>query len=210
MKNHGTLPEPPHPLAAALVAALPHDARVLLVGVGSGRHVPILLECGCRVDGIEADAQRASLASARFAAEPRIRIVRAPYEGPYPFTTTHDGALSTHALLHGTPPAIARALAAIGNRLRAGAPFHLTLGSRSDPRFALGEPLDDATRVAREGPEAGVPHAYFDEAGARALLTNWDVVELYEASAAETAGRWAHEAGETVEIVHWFVRIARR
>jgi len=162
------------------------------------------------VDGVEADPLRASLAAGRFAAEPRVRIACVPYDGPYPFVQPHDGALSTNALLHGTPASIARTLIAVAGHLRSGAPFHFTLGSQSDSRFGRGDPIDEATRVATEGPEAGVPHAYFDRAMARTLLERWDVVELYEEDAAETAGRWAHDAAERATIVHWFARVVRR
>lgn len=190
-EGHGTLHEPPHPLAGALIVALPAGSRILLAGVGSGRHIPPLLEAGFRVDALD----EASL--------------RAVVEGE-PFPGGFDGALSTHALLHGTPDAIAAARGAIGERLNPGAPFHLTLGSSADPRFGAGTRIDDATWSASTGPEAGVPHAYFDEGGARRLLVDWDVLALEARSAAETAGRWAHQPDELATMVHWFARIARR
>jgi SAM-dependent methyltransferase len=68
---------------------------------------------------------------------------------------------------------------------------------------------DDATWAADSGPEAGVPHAYFDEKAARQLLSGWNVVALEERSAAETAGRWTHSAAETATMVHWFARLER-
>jgi len=190
-ESHGTLREPPHPLVGALIAALPADSRVLLVGVGSGRHIPPLLKAAFRVDALDE------------------ATLRAVVDGE-PFSGEFDGAVSTHALLHGTPGAIAAALGAIGARLRAGAPFHLTLGSTADPRFGTGTRVDDATWSALTGPEAGVPHAYFDEVGVRVLLADWDVLALEARSAAATAGRWAHRPDELATMVHWFARIARR
>jgi SAM-dependent methyltransferase len=205
-----TLQGSAHPLASALAGALPSGARVLLLGVGSGRHIPPLLEAGFAIDVVEDDRARAEAAIARFAGEPRVRIARLSEAGDLPFDATYDGALTTHALLHGTPDRIAASLAAVTTRLRPGAPFHLTLGSRNDPRFATGIALDEATRVTTEGAEAGVPHAYFDEAGARLLLADWEILALDERSAAETAGRWAHAPGELETMVHWFARVARR
>jgi hypothetical protein len=101
-------------------------------------------------------------------------------------------------------------LAAIADRMRPGAPFHLTLGSRRDPRFGAGVALDEATRVTTGGAEAGIPHAYFDEPAARLLLSEWEILSLDERSAAETAGRWAHAPSELESMVHWFARVARR
>jgi hypothetical protein len=190
-EGHGTLIEPPHPLVGALIAALPSGSRVLLIGVGSGRHIPPLLQAGFRVDVLDEDSMRTIV------------------DGE-PFNGGFDGALSTHALLHGTPESIQAALRAIGDRLRDGAPFHLTLGSKADPRFGAGTRIDDATWAAPAGTEAGVPHAYFDEGEVRALLIDWDVLDLEQRNAAETAGRWAHRPSELATMVHWFARIARR
>ena len=205
-----TLREPPHPLVAALAEALPAGSRVLLVGVGRGRHIPPLIEASLRVDVVEEDAGRAPAAAERFAGEPRVRVARAGYAGPMPFAPDYDGAVSTHALLHGSPSTIAASLAAIGDRMRSGALFHLTLGAIRDPRYGGGVMLGDATWAAESGPEIGVPHAFFDENAARALLSGWNILSLDERSAAETAGRWAHSPAETATIVHWFARLKRR
>ena len=93
--------------------------------------------------------------------------------------------------------------------MRPGAPLHVTLGSRRDPRFGGGMVLDEATRVGTTGTEAGIPHAYFDEVSARRLLSDWEILSLEEQSAAETAGRWAHAPSELESMVHWFARVVR-
>jgi hypothetical protein len=201
----------PHPLAVELAAAVgaASGARALLLGIGSGRNVLPLLTAGTRVDAIEDDPERARLALIRFAGESRVRVARAAYGGPYPFAGSFDGALSTHALLHGTPHHVAAALAAVRNRLAPRAPLFLTLGSKHDPRFGGGAPVAEDTFVADSGSEAGIPHCYFDEAGARALLAGFGVDSLEERSAAESAGTWAHAADEAAALVHWFARVRR-
>lgn len=205
-------PEPtPHPLASALAAALgtTDGWRVLLLGIGTGRNVPPLLAAGARVDAVEDDPERARAARARFAGESRVRIARAGYGGPYPFAGSFDGALSTHALLHGTPQHVTAALTAVLNRLAPQAPFFLTLGSKRDPRFGTGRPAGPDTFIADDGSEAGVSHCYFDAAGARALLGSFAVDSLEERSATESAGTWAHTADEAATLVHWFARVRR-
>jgi hypothetical protein len=197
----------PHPLVTALLDAVPAGGRVLLLGVGSGRHIPPLLAGDLRIDVIDDEADRARAAAARFAADARVRIERSRYDAPLPFDAPYDGALTTHALLHGTPAVIAAVLEVVSARMRPAAPFHLTLGSHRDPRFESGTALDASTRVAESGAEAGVPHAYFDEAGARRLLSSWEILSLEERSAAETAGRWAHAPSELESMVHWFARV---
>ena len=187
---------------------IPGD-RVLLIGVGSGRNVPVLLAAGARVDALEEDPGRAREASARFAAEARVRVVRARYGGPYPFAGGHAAALSTHALQHGSLAGVGAAVAAIRSRLRPGGPFYLTLGSKRDPRFAAGRRLDADVSAPLEGAEAGVPHLYLDEAQVRTLLAGFEIESASEGSAAETAGRWAHTAAEAQGLIHWFVRARR-
>jgi hypothetical protein len=210
LSDEPTLQGTPHPLVAALIDAVPSRSRVLLLGVGSGRHIPPLLAADLRIDVLEEDAERAGVAVARFSADDGVRIAHGRYDLTPPFDATYDGALSTHALLHGRPQTVAAVLAAVADRMRPDAPLHVTLGSRRDPRFGAGMALDEATRVAASGTEAGIPHAYFDETSARLLLSGWEILSLEERSAAETAGRWAHNPSELESMVHWFARVTRR
>ncbi len=190
MLGDGTLPESPHPLTSALIAAVAPGSRVLVIGIGGGRHLATLAAAGITVDAIEAEPARAAV-------------------WPASFPSGFDGALATHALLHGRPGDIAATLAAVRARLRAGAPFHFTLGSRRDPRYGRGTRLEEATWAPDDGDEAGVAHTYFDERGARALLASWELLSLEERDASATAGAWAHASG-TAGLVHWFVRARRR
>jgi len=173
-----------------LIAAIAPGSRVLLIGIGSGRHLATLAAAGLAVDALEAGAARAAA-------------------WPASFPSGFDAALATHALLHGRPVDIAETLAAVRARLRAGAPFHFTLGSRRDARYGRGTRLEEATWAPDDGDEAGVAHTYFDERGARALLASWDLIALEERDASATAGAWAHASG-TGGFVHWFVRARRR
>ena len=209
IEGNGTLPESPHPLTSDLIAALGPGSRVLLLGIGNGRHLPPLLAAGFAIDAIEEHPERAAAAATRWAAVPHVRIAHARYAGgPLPFASGFDGALATHALLHGRPALIAAAVGAVRDRLREGAPFHFTAGSTRDPRFGRGTRVDDATWAPEGGDEAGVAHAYFDEPGLRALLTGWANANFEEREAGATAGSWAHPSG-TGGLVHWFVRARR-
>jgi hypothetical protein len=55
------------------------------------------------------------------------------------------------------------------------------------------------------GPEAGVPHVFFDETAVRDLFSAYEITALNHVRAAETAGRWAHTEAEASTLVHWFV-----
>lgn len=177
-----------HPLALALIERLrsqPH-ARVLDFGSGSGRNTAALQSAGFDVLAIP-DAQVET-----FSVEPGF-----------------DGAISTHALLHGTPRAVRGMLHAIADVLQAGAPLYATFASKADSRYGRGTRVDEDTFAPDAGDEQGVAHAYFDERGLREMLGNEFVVEsLQEHNVDDVAGRWAH-AEKPQGSVHWFVRARR-
>ena len=201
-----------HPLTVALRESLVRvvTPSVLLLGLGNGRNLPPLLSGAVRVDALDEDATRTASIRERFGSEPGLRLVAQAYDAPLPFRGPYAGALSTHALLHGSPERVRTALRNVAAVLSEGAPLHVVLGSRADPRYGLGLSLGDGVFAARDGSEAGVPHVYFDEAGVRDVLDAFEIVSLEQSSGAQTAGRWAHSADESERIVHWFVRARKR
>ena len=60
--------------------ALPARADVVEVGPGTGQATRALLERGAHVTAVELGPNLASLLAARFSAEPRLRVVTAPFE----------------------------------------------------------------------------------------------------------------------------------
>jgi len=197
-----------HPLAEALAARLATqpDPRVLLLGIGSGRNVGPFVRAGVRVHAVEQDVARAEAAKRAFVANDSVCIECACYGGPFPERTRVAGALSTHALLHGTPAAIAAAVQAVRERLETGGSFFVTLGSVRDPRFGRGTRIAEGAFAPSDGSEAGVTHSFFDEAGVRSLFSAFELEGAYEDCAAATVGTWAHEPDQARDIVHWYVK----
>lgn len=124
--------------------------------------------------------------------------------GPY------AGALSTHALLHGTPDEIRESLHAIARALEPDAPFYVTFGSVRDARCGEGTRVADHAFAPTHGDEAGVVHAFFDEKRLRAMLEEHFVIEsLHERDVDEVAGSWAHRERPLRGAVHWFAELRR-
>jgi hypothetical protein len=198
-------------LARDLAARVFASRRVLVVGYGSGRNLPPLLAAGLAIDLYEGDITRAAAAARRFAASSKVRILTALGSPDAANSTVPDcdGALSTHALLHGDAADLSAAIASIHARLRDGAPFYTTLGSTRDPRFGRGRRIDAATFAPDTGEEAGVPHVYLSEREVRAMLRDFTIESLDEVDASEHVGAWAHEPAEAATIVHWFARVRR-
>ena len=177
---------PMHPLAMLLSERLAAGARVLDIGRGSGRNADGLTEAGFLVvstrdgDPVCADAN------------------------------AFDGAIATHALLHGSHEEIARTLRTIAGALAPRAPFHATFGSTSDLRFGAGTRLDERTYAPASGDESGVPHTFYDESEVRSILhPDFEIESLTERAVDDVAGRWAHAERPLRGARHWFA-IARR
>ena len=158
-------------------------AQVLEIGAGSGRNQRALLEAGAHVTAIEAGQNVA----------------------PEAF----DAALSTHALLHGTPATLEAALRQIHAALRPGASLYATFGSKRDARYGQGRRIAAHVFAPEHGDETGVAHTYWDEAELRVLLEPFDALDLTEMQVDEIAGAWAHEKSPLAQAFHWMV-VARR
>lgn len=125
--------------------------------------------------------------------------------GPY------VAALSTHALLHGTPDDVREHLDAIARALEPGAPLYATFGSVRDARYGGGTPVAPHAFAPTDGDEAGVTHAFFDETRLRAMLDErYRIESLREERVDEIAGRWAHREQPLHAAVHWFALVTRK
>ena len=174
-----------HPLALRLFERLRgSNGPVIVVGDGRGRNSRALRAAGVVVVAIPDEAAYTQLPNA-----PR----------------SFAGALSTHAYLHGTAPKIRAGVAELARVLQPGAPAFLTFGSIQDVRYGYGEQLDAQSFAPGDGPERGVPHAYFDRGGLLEILTPFKVISAEETAVDEIIGKWAHLEGEPPGKVHWFV-----
>ncbi len=178
-----------HPLAAALIERLrERNAYVLEIGSGSGRNTAALQRAGLRVHAL-ADGVCSRL------------------ELP---AQTFDGALSTHAFLHGTPSSVEIMLHGAALALKPAAPFYCTFASTRDSRYGRGTLIEAHTYAPQSGDEAGVAHVYFDRERLRALVETAFIIEsLTEEDTDDVVGTWAHSKPPS-GTVHWFLRARRR
>ncbi|GAC1498249.1 MAG: hypothetical protein NVS1B14_01180 [Vulcanimicrobiaceae bacterium] len=171
-----------HPMAIAMASRLRRGAHVLEIGAGSGRNTRALRAAGMVVT---------SIGNSR---KPPAALPRHSF----------DGALSTHALLHGSPSDIAEGLEQIAAALKSGGLFFTTFASRKDARFGKGERLGPNTFAAATGDESGIAHSYFDGDEVRALLAGFKIESLREVEVDQIVGRWAHAKNPLRGAVHWF------
>jgi hypothetical protein len=176
------LPRPPHPLALALIERLRERPGACVLELGAG-----------------------SGRNTRALREAGLEVSTLPTQRPC------AAALTTHALLHGTPAAIAARLDAVADALEPGAPLFATFASVNDARYGAGDALEPHVYAALDGDEAGVAHAYFDDDRLRALLApRFTIESMHESDVDDVAGKWAHRTQPLRGAVHWFVVAVRR
>lgn len=117
---------------------------------------------------------------------------------------TYAAAFSSHGYLHGATGKVRAGLAELRRVLRPGGPIYITLGSSKDERFGFGDALDEWTFAPGDGPEMGIPHAFFDRDAVVELLRGFTIESLDEVDATNVVGTWAHEEPQQ-KIVHWFL-----
>jgi hypothetical protein len=185
----------PHPLAELLIARYRADALhgpVLDVQAGSGRNTRAIVDAGIPVLSTRDDEPYTQLPGGR---------------------DTFAAAISSHGYLHGTTAKLRLGFGELRRVLKTGAPIYVTLGSLHDPRFGFGLALDERTFAPGDGPEAGIPHAFFERDGILELLRGFTIESMDEVDATAIVGRWAHpepeDGAEPDRVMHWFV-VARK
>jgi SAM-dependent methyltransferase len=89
------------------------------------------------------------------------------------------GAVSWDALHHNTIDNINKAVENIYESLCEGGMFMASLlSTKSGKKELRGKEIENNTFVNENGPEAGVPHHYFDEQGIRELFKKWQIISL--------------------------------
>ena len=203
-KNH-SITGLAHPLALRLLNKQgTSQPRVLEVGAGSGRNLMTLLSARLDVTSLDEDAQRVTRLRRKYP-ELKNNLLCAAYTQLPKVGNGYDAVLSTHALLHGDVSKIRAVLAEIRRILSSEGNAYFTLGCTADLRFGEGRKIAEATFAPTSGDEQGVPHSYFDEAGAHDLLRNFEIEELSQQAVDDIAGKWAHETTMLRGAVHWFV-----
>jgi hypothetical protein len=181
----------PHPLAELLIAryrAGNLQGPVLDVHAGSGRNTRALVDAGIPVLSTRDDEPYTQLPGGRdvFAA-----------------------AISSHGYLHGTTAKLRLGLGELRRVLQPGAPIYITLGSLRDPRFGFGLALDERTFAPGDGPEAGIPHAFFERDGILELLRGFTIESMDDVDVTGIVGRGAHpdpeDGAEPERVMHWLV-----
>jgi len=179
---------------------------VLDLGCGAGRHVVYLAQLGFRVCGVDISvtglaATRQWLADKHLTAHLHLSDMTAL---PYP-EAHFDGVISLYVIYHNPLANIQRTAAEIERVLRPGGQALLSLISTRGHRYGQGREIEPDTFLPESGPDANLPHHFFDESGARALLAAFCLVELHLDEHEET-----QEDGRSHRHSHWVAIVEKK
>lgn len=207
-KNEQFIWKEPYPKVVALAADLKQRgaSRMLDLGCGAGRHTVFLAREGFAVCGSDVAERGLAHTRAWLAREGlHATLIRADMTAlPHP-DGLFDAVISTYVIYHNPLALIQRSVNEIQRVLRPGGMALFTLISTRASKYGQGTEIEPHTFILTAHEEAGVIHHYFDEAGARALLADFRIVEL----TLEEDER-PDEAGQPRRHSHWAALVQKK
>jgi cyclopropane fatty-acyl-phospholipid synthase-like methyltransferase len=149
---------------------------------GAGRHTILMSQMGHNVYGSDISENGINHTQKWLESSGLNAILKAAdmTENLYKGMNFH-GAVSWDALHHNTIDNISKAVESVYESLCEGGMFMVSLLNTKSGRADLrGKEIEKNTFVREDGPEAGVPHHYFDEQGIRELFKKWKIISLVD------------------------------
>ncbi len=160
--------------------------RVLDLGCGTGRHLVHLSRQGFEVYGFDKSPKALSIACEWLAEEHLVADVREHMmEEPFPYLNDFfDAVISTQVIHHNRMENIMKTVSEIGRVLRrAGVlfvtfPIFANIPQEGKEDWNL-KPIEPGTYIPRSGPEAGIPHHYFEIEEIPGIFSDFKILEIF-------------------------------
>lgn len=167
-------------------------SHALDLGCGIGRHALALARMGFEVDAL--DGSEAGLGELARAAG-REQLAIRTHHGMMTELPFADGGfdylLAFNVIYHGDPEILAATLGEIRRVLRPGGTLQLTMLSRRNANYGVGDEIAPDTFVVPEADDDKVhPHFYCNAAGLVALLGGFELLSLIDRDHKPGRGHW--------------------
>jgi tellurite methyltransferase len=174
--------------AAAVLEA--GGSQALDLGCGIGRHALALARMGFEVDAL--DGSEVGIAQLRKDAEGERLSVRTHHGvmTELPFAdASFDYLLAFNVIYHGDPAILSATIAEMTRIVRPGGTLQLTMLSKRNVNYGIGEEIAPNTFVVADAPDDKVhPHFYCNAAELVALLPGFELVSLVDRE--QKPGHW--------------------
>lgn len=166
--------------------------RALDLGCGVGRHALALARAGFEVDAL--DGSEAGLGELRKAAAREDLPIRTHHGlmTDLPFSAhTFDYLLAFNVIYHGDPAILARTITEIRRVLRPGGTLQLTMLSKRNANYGIGEEIAPGTFVVPDAADDKVhPHFYCSAVEMVTLLDGFEPRSLFDRDHDPDRGHW--------------------
>ena len=172
----------PHQTVVAFVEVLRERRAetVLDLGCGAGRHVVYLTHLGFRVIGADNSPTGLSVTRHRLAGRNLLADLHLCDITAIPLAdSSMDAVITLYVIYHNCLEGIQRTVGEIGRVLRPGGLLLVSLMSQRGYRYGQGEEVEQDTFLPTIGPDAGLPHHFFDAGGVRSLMESFHVSRLF-------------------------------
>lgn len=177
--------------------------RMFDLGCGTGRHTIFMASQGFDVWACDISPRGLTHTRRWLAAEGLSAHLTCSDMSALPHRDgSFDGLVSTFVIYHGLLADVQRTVDEIHRVLRPGSLALLTLISTRASSYRQGREVEPDTFIRGSGNDSGVLHHYFDEDGARRLLSDFEILalRLEESDTTEKSGSTHHHA-------HWHVQV---
>jgi SAM-dependent methyltransferase len=160
--------------------------KVLDVGCGTGRHLVYLSKLGFRVWGFDVSSTALTLAK-EWLDEEKCNAVLLQHKMEEPFAYADgffDGIISTQVIHHNLMSEILLTVSEMHRVLREGGLLFVTFPILNESPMTGKEdwnlePVEPGTYIPRSGPEAGIPHHYFEIDEIYVVFSGFDILEIF-------------------------------
>lgn len=149
--------------------------KILDLGCGTGRCIPLLLKKGFKVYGcdLSKNALKTARKSIKGVSFEQCDMTSLPYEDGF-----FEGVFCCHVIQHGKIADIKKAVSEIHRVLGERGALFLKVISKKHSKFFTGEEIEPNTKINTDSTDGKIPHHFFPKRELVKLFSNFEIIRL--------------------------------